>query len=398
MSTPLPPCSFIHIADCHIGSYKDERLRVLSLHHLTQVIDTAISRSVDFVILCGDLFNTAVPSIDSIRTTLQQFFRLKDAQIPVYYICGSHDYSLGGKTMVHLLEDAGIGTHCMKLSQDTHRGLFTLSPIIDSQTGIHLYGMYGRSNGLEQSYYQQLDIASIQQDNAPKIFLLHTGLQELLPATIIESPSIQVLPQGCAYYGAGHIHYRLIQTIPQYGIVAYPGPTFPNSMSEIEQLKAGSFVYCVSDGKTLKATHELLPLNVQCTIIDVTNQTQDQVETQIHTALQTQPIIQTIRCIGNASFTFSHIDFSAIASQYPEKIFLKNTSKVVEPTTNIQIPIQIHDAHDSLVNQLSDKELGLQLIDILKQEKMDGQTTADFEQTIIQSFQKLIEQRTHLNK
>jgi DNA repair protein SbcD/Mre11 len=394
----LPLCSFIHIADCHIGSYKDERLRQLSLDNLTIVIDQCISKKVNFVLLSGDLFNTAVPSIDSIRTTLQQFFRLKDANIPVYYICGSHDYSLSGKTMVHLLEDAGIGIHCMKLTHNPQTGLFTLHPIIDKKTGFHIYGMYGRSNGLEKSYYEQLDISAIEADTAPKLFLLHTGLQELLPIPLSDSPSIQVLPKHCVYYAAGHIHYRHISTIEPYGIITYPGPVFPNSMSEIEQLQAGSYVYCSSDGQTLTAKHQLLPLSVTSTTIDITDKTQEQIEAQIHTVLESPSYIHTIRFKGTAQFSFSRIDFSTISQKHPEKIFLKNTAKVVEQTAVQPLVIQTQDAHEEILSHLSDTSLGTELVRILKQEKIDGQTTTDFEQGIIESFKAVLEQRETTHK
>ncbi|MFT4313397.1 MAG: DNA repair exonuclease, partial [Candidatus Woesearchaeota archaeon] len=99
---------FIHIADCHLGSWRDEKLRQVSQDSFEYVISQALSRKVDFVIIAGDLFNTALPSIDILKFAVTQLQKLKDAQIPVYAIAGSHDYSASGKTMLEVLKKAAL--------------------------------------------------------------------------------------------------------------------------------------------------------------------------------------------------------------------------------------------------------------------------------------------------
>jgi DNA repair exonuclease SbcCD nuclease subunit len=65
-------------------------------------------KSVIFVIIAGDFFNTAMPHIDVLKLATKELARLKDNNIPVYFISGSHDYSPSGRSMLHVLENANL--------------------------------------------------------------------------------------------------------------------------------------------------------------------------------------------------------------------------------------------------------------------------------------------------
>ncbi len=54
---------FAHLADCHLGSWKREELRKLNLESFRKAIDICIERKVDFVLIAGDLFDTAYPRL-----------------------------------------------------------------------------------------------------------------------------------------------------------------------------------------------------------------------------------------------------------------------------------------------------------------------------------------------
>ena len=90
---------FAHIADCHIGSWKDQKLRDISLKAFTKAIDKCIQEQIDFILIAGDLFNTSLPAVDRLKTVTYKLKQLKDKNIPVYIIAGSHDFSPSGKTM-----------------------------------------------------------------------------------------------------------------------------------------------------------------------------------------------------------------------------------------------------------------------------------------------------------
>ncbi|MBA3064689.1 hypothetical protein FP803_04595, partial [Candidatus Woesearchaeota archaeon] len=71
-------------------------------------------KQVDFVLIAGDLFNTALPGIDALKIVVTKLKELKDNNIPSYVIPGSHDFSPSGKTMIDVLENAGLLVNVMK--------------------------------------------------------------------------------------------------------------------------------------------------------------------------------------------------------------------------------------------------------------------------------------------
>ena len=99
---------FAHLADCHIGSWRDPKLRDASTKAFSKAIDVCITKEVDFVIIAGDLFNTSLPSVDNLKDVTLKLKQLADKKIPVYLVPGSHDFSASGKTMLDVLEHAGL--------------------------------------------------------------------------------------------------------------------------------------------------------------------------------------------------------------------------------------------------------------------------------------------------
>ena len=84
---------FAHLADCHIGGWRDPKLRNIAAKAFDKAIDSCIEKNVDFILIAGDLFNTSLPSVDGLKTAVKKLKGLKDKNIPVYLIAGSHDFS-----------------------------------------------------------------------------------------------------------------------------------------------------------------------------------------------------------------------------------------------------------------------------------------------------------------
>src|SRR3989338_5324144 len=99
---------FIHLADVHLGGWRDQKMSSLAQQAFKESLDFALLHQVDFVLIAGDLFNTALPNIEYIKNAVGELMRLKLAGIPVYIIPGSHDYSPSGKTMLDVFECVGL--------------------------------------------------------------------------------------------------------------------------------------------------------------------------------------------------------------------------------------------------------------------------------------------------
>ena len=92
---------FIHAADVHLDSpmrgleeYAGapvERLRLATRRAMDNVVQLCVVEQVDFLLVAGDLFDTACRDFNSALSAAMQMQRLNRAGIPVYLILGNHD-------------------------------------------------------------------------------------------------------------------------------------------------------------------------------------------------------------------------------------------------------------------------------------------------------------------
>lgn len=389
---------FAHIADCHLGAWRDQKMRALSEQCFSDAIDITLAEKVDFVILAGDLFNTAIPNIDSLKLAAEKLKLLADANIPVYGVAGSHDYSATGKSMLEVLEKAKLFTNVMK--GDVIDNKLLLHWVTDKKTGIKITGILGKRNTLESKYYDQLDRDSILNESGSKIFVFHSGIKELFPE-MSETP-LSFLPKGCSYYAGGHIHSRCSEIISGYGQITYPGPIFPNSFSELETLQAGSFVIVKN---LVPRFVELKPKKIHVLEIHAKHTPAKDIESQISSLDGIADHIILLRITG---ITEGQIDFAQVYEQLYEKgayHILRNTSglnvpevvltdKKVTDIDNVEKEVINEHVAQSFLTTIDGKEVLLEkqkqkihdLLHTLATEKLDGETTTDFEDRIFKEY------------
>src|SRR3989338_4360210 len=229
---------FAHLADCHIGGWKDIQLKELSIIAFENAVDTCIKENVAFVLIAGDLFNTSLPNIELIKRTAEILSRLKENEIEAYIIPGSHDFSPSGKTMIDVLEHAGLMINVMKIKDN--KLTFTYD-----KTGVKIAGLVGLRNSLDKHYYESLDFSNLENEEGFKIFMLHNTINEIKPKNMekVEGMNLSLLPGNFDYYAAGHVHF--VREIEHgSGKLVYPGPLFPNNFKEMEELgKGGFYIY-----------------------------------------------------------------------------------------------------------------------------------------------------------
>ena len=68
---------FAHMADCHIGAWRDPKLKDLSMQAFIKAVDISIKQKVDFILISGDLFNTSLPGIDHLKETTKKLKGLR---------------------------------------------------------------------------------------------------------------------------------------------------------------------------------------------------------------------------------------------------------------------------------------------------------------------------------
>jgi len=393
---------FAHLSDCHLGGWREPKLRDANTKAFVMATDKILKENVDFVLIAGDLFNTAVPGIDSVRLAVEQLKRLKDNNIPVYFIAGSHDFSPSGKTMLDVLEHAGLAKNVAKGGEENKK--LRLNFTVDKKTGVKIAGMIGKKGGLEKEYYDVLDRESLEKESGKKIFMFHSAVSELKPKELelMDAMPASLLPKGFDYYAAGHVHVVERGNVSGKKIV-YPGPCFPNNFAELEKLKTGSFVLFDNS----EAKHVALePFKVHSFSLNAQDKSPSEVEKSLQELLKNVDVknaIVTIRVFGclskgkPADVAWNDVFHSlyqrgayhvmrntfALVSNELEQVILPHASEGDMETALLYE----HAGQFKLKNK--DISVAKNLMQVFSAEKLDGEKVADFESRVCSDAEKL---------
>lgn len=422
---------FAHLADCHLGAWRNENLNQIGYDAFEQAIDKIIEEKVDFVIISGDLYDVSNPKVDVIDLSVRELKRLQDNGIPVYGIMGSHDFSPSGKSMIRPLITARLFIDISK-GKTTDNNKLELIFTQDSKTNIKLTGLRARKRSLEIEDYQRLDLNSLENEKGVKIFVLHTLLSELKPIEFkdMESAPKSLLPQGFAYYAGGHLHKTVPEKlratnsflkVDQKTKIIYPGSLSPINFRELEQYQFGGF--CLISGEidieSQKSDLEIkfIPIKIKEVIsllIDCNNkliaQVQELLEEKIEKSADLEDKIITIRIFGTLSSGKTYelkstefiqklkgkgayevlINKSAFASKEYKHI------SVVVGKTNEEIEISLIHEHSQKVKikniNRKDMENKIhELLSILGKERDEGTKVKEYDEGLIEDFEKIFQ-------
>ncbi len=399
---------FAHASDCHIGGWKEERLQKLNMWSFRKLIEHCMERNVEFLLISGDLFNTALPPIELIKEVTLLLKKLKDAGIRVYCIPGSHDFSPSGKTMLDVLENAGLVVNVMKFEEEN--GKVKLRFTTDEKTGAKMTGIFGKKGGLEKNYYVILEKEHLEKEQGFKIFLFHTGIYEFLPPELREMDSVgfESLPKNFNYYAGGHIHY-VKQVRTKNGLLAFPGALFPNNFAELEKYGHGNFYIISYENKKLE--HELVPLIAKEKMnftFSVEKKEPETIKKEIMRTLKESQIkdkIVTLRIEGALERgKLSDLDMTEFFDSLDAYCILKNTSKVlIKELENIGVQKgEIHDVEKGIIKKTAKENLfaGISvekteklvehLIESFNTEKFEGEKNMDFEARVMKDTEKVL--------
>ena len=89
----LKAFSFVHASDLHLGysQYGLEARRQDFDNAFAEIVEKTLQLKPDFMIVAGDLFHEARPSNVTLENAIRNFKRLRDAEIPILTVDGSHD-------------------------------------------------------------------------------------------------------------------------------------------------------------------------------------------------------------------------------------------------------------------------------------------------------------------
>ncbi len=403
---------FAHIADVHLGGWRDEKLKILGLKSFTKAVDIIIKDKVDFVVIAGDFFNTAIPNIEVIKHAAFELQRLKDNNIPVFLISGSHDYSPSGKTMLDVLENAKLFVNVQK-NASIINGKLKLKfysfkkKFEDTFFEVKITGIPGKRQALESQFYEILDYDFLEKEEGHKIFLFHMLLEEFKKPEKEKVPSISksVLPKNFFYYAGGHPH--LVGSNDYFnGKIAYPGPLFPNNFEELEELKHGGFYIVKYDGKNAFLDWKKIFLkNVVVLKVDVSNMLSEEITDFLLSKIKNLQLADSIfllRIEGAFKGKISDIEWNVIRKNVYSRgayFFSKNiyNLKSDEESFVLQEVYEKDFLEENIIREFEEKKALPEilpnnslkkLLDVLSEEKKEGETNKDFELRLIENFEK----------
>src|SRR3972149_1472844 len=247
--------SFVHASDLHLGyaQYGLEARRQDFDNAFTELVDKTIELKPDFIIIAGDLFHHSRPSNTTLENAIRNFKRLRDAGIPVLTVDGSHDSAPNTITGTILtpLDSAGLIIHLPR-----HEGACWRK-----QGCCYVYGIpnfRSRRKPEEALPAFMAEKPPTPDPTVVNIFVLHMAidLPSVKPPYIEAEVPPELIPEGFAYYAAGHVHERYLGKF-KTGLFVYSGCTETVSYDEAKLKKGFMHVKVDEKGKVAPSFVEL---------------------------------------------------------------------------------------------------------------------------------------------
>ena len=216
---------FLHAADLHLDrsfegltsvpEYFQERLITANQKMLENIVDTAITQAVDFVLLVGDTFHQNRPTLKTQRYFFQEMDRLAEAAIPVFMNFGNHDFYQSDRYWfafpdnIQLFDEEQVETKKFLTKSGEQIAITSFSyqhPTIETM----MTEQFPRKEG----------------DVAFQIGMYHGGQMPYAPFQLSE-----ISAKGYDYWALGHVHVPQILSEQPY--VVYPGTPQGHTQKEI---------------------------------------------------------------------------------------------------------------------------------------------------------------------
>ena len=419
---------FAHITDCHLGSWRNPKLRDLNLQAFERSILISIKEQVDFILITGDFFDVNIPQLAPVKKAVEILKRARDSGIPIYMIYGSHDFNTANISMIDILHSAELFIKPTEFQFNSDS--VVLKFFVDKKTGAKITGISGRKVGLDKEIYEKLDKKKLESEDGFKIFLLHRGIQEILPLNMQfrDTLPISLVPKGFDYYGGGHIHKRVEKKIDN-SVIIYPGPLFGSTFQDLEETAKGEKrgFYIISFDKQI----------FECKFIEIkvaeilykeifslkwsSEKLKDEITKNI-SELEVKNKIVLIKVKGKLIGRRSNIDFGKFGLDISKRgailsfININNlstdeTSSIVVQSNN-KFDIEREIFHESLKNfqtestlsikvknQINSKltgkpgeDISISLLDTLRNEKLENENTSTYDDRIISCAKSVFEE------
>jgi DNA repair exonuclease SbcCD nuclease subunit len=419
---------FSHITDCHLGSWRNPKLRELNLRAFERSILISIKEQVDFILITGDFFDVNIPQLAPVKKAVEIMKHARDSGIPIYMIYGSHDFNTANISMIDILHSAELFIKPTEFQFNSDSVI--LKFFVDKKTGAKITGISGRKVGLDKEIYEKLDKKKLETEDGFKIFLLHRGIQEILPINMQfrDSIPLSLIPKGFDYYGGGHIHKRFEKKIDN-SLIAYPGPLFGSTFQDLEDTAKGEKrgFYIISFDKKIFDC-KFIELNLaEILYKEIISQkwTSEKLKDEITkniSELRVENKVVLIKIKGKLVGKRSNIDFGKFNLDISKRGALLSFININNLSSDETRPIVVHSNNkfdiemeifhegiknfqaestlsSKLKNQITSKLTGkagenisISLLDIFRNEKLENENTSTYDDRIISHAKSIFDE------
>ncbi len=255
-------------SDPHLGFDSKGERKEESFENLKQALELCIQNNVDFVLLCGDIFDIPSPSHNELYKSLECFAvakknnskvnisiskknELKNVNcegLPVLVIHGNHEFAgKDNKTALDILSLSGLVVYFHAAKACVEKD--------DEKVFVHGLGAVPEKKALEalQLWNPKPELNSVN------ILALHQTFKEFMAISdeMVATLSLDDLPKGFDLMVNGHLHWNNEQKLGNQ-IFLLPGSTIATSIKKLECEKPkGVFFF---ETKTKELSFEALPL------------------------------------------------------------------------------------------------------------------------------------------
>ncbi|MFS0671916.1 metallophosphoesterase family protein [Ornithinibacillus sp. 179-J 7C1 HS] len=259
--------SFIHAADLHLDSPFNglsdinqelfQEIRKSTFTALQNLVDTAIKKKVDFVLLVGDLFDNEKQSLKAQISLRNAFEELQRHHIEVYLSYGNHDFIEGNIYPITYPENVHVFP-----DEQVHTFIYEK----DNNPLAQIYGFSYERRSLTDNKVKEFK--NVNPHIPYHIAMLHGSIESNTEHDTYAPFRLgDLIEKDMDYWALGHIHKREILKENPY--IVYPGNTQGRNRKEIGA-KGCYYVELMEGNETL----EFIPLHAilysQVTV-DITN-------------------------------------------------------------------------------------------------------------------------------
>ncbi|WP_373895631.1 exonuclease SbcCD subunit D [Virgibacillus sp. CBA3643] len=375
--------SFIHAADLHLDSpFKGladtpepifKEILESTFTALDRLIQAAIDKQVDFVLMAGDLFDNEKQSLKAQIRLRRAFEKLKAHDIQVYASHGNHDYINGNIHPVTYPDNVHIFPG-EKVRQFVYRK--------DDQTEVAIYGFSYENRAV---LTKKADEYGVMNPSVPfHIAMLHgsvgsnTEHDNYAPFQISD-----LMKHNFHYWALGHIHQR--EMLKQDPPIVYPGNIQGRNRKETGEKGCYHVVLTETDADMTFIPLQAIqfhPLTIDVSMCEEIHQIENKIQDEMTDLISTTPMLIDLTLTG---------DNPKLKEWENEKYFDEIVELVNETISHNQNWKFIFRYSVETYHSLLDT-------DLYKGEHFIGELARHFEEVSIQPFMKELYQHKQARK